>query len=135
MPKPVYLKLPSVERLWHPWHLWECYPAGFFEPPPIDYSGEEIYREFLSDSEAFAQGLRLVITGWKYSCEQNLTNPSMNRIAWLGQASACIVRHVPSCCRSGFSLLTPLEQTRANSLARKYLHKWLTAQKRKSRDT
>lgn len=37
-----------------------------------------------------------VVEEWKYSCEHNLTNESMNKIAYIGQAACCIYGGVPS---------------------------------------
>ncbi len=92
---------------------------------------EATYCEFLSNTPAFRDALRQVITQWKYSCEHYLTNNSMNRIAWLGQASLCYATGIPSTFRSGFNLLSEEQQNNANLLALEYLNKWLVANGRK----
>ena len=86
---------------------------------------EEEYMDFLRDEERFAAALERVVTEWRYSCEHYLTNAAMNRIAWLGQAAACLDAGLPSAFRGGFWLLTEDERERANEVALEYLNKWL----------
>lgn len=120
-----------MKRIYHTWEKWECYPAGFYEDkPPAGMTVKEAtqaYADFLRDTQAFSDALARVITEWKNSCEHYLSNENMNRIAWLGQASACIARGLPSVFRSGFHLLTLDEQRMANETALKFLNTWLTS--------
>lgn len=117
-------------RVFHTYEKWECYKAGFYNtthPTLSKAQCEEAYREFLSDLPKFESALNSVIEEWKHSCEHYLTNVSMNRIAWLGQASACYALGIPSAFRSGFSMMTSAGQGEADGLALKYLNHWLTA--------
>jgi hypothetical protein len=117
-----------MKRIYHPWHKWECYKAGFYNTrPPKNMSVEnakELYKNFLSDLIKFETALKMVIREWKYSCEHFLTNPVMNKIAWLGQASACISLGLPCKYRSGFYLLSKEEQIQANNKAFEYYEIW-----------
>lgn len=118
-----------TDRIYHTWDKWECYPAGFYEghlSGKTDDEAKEMYRAFLSDLDAFDKALRRVMAEWPKSCEHYLTNESMNRVAWLGQASACIALGLPSKYRSGYFLLTDQQQKDADALALEYLNKWLT---------
>lgn len=118
-----------MKRIYHTWDKWECYPAGFYEnKSKLDISSdqaEQMYAKFLSDSSAFEAALSRVVNEWKNSCEHYLSNENMNRIAWLGQASACIALGLPACHRGGFNLLSADEQLAANELALKWLNVWL----------
>lgn len=120
-----------MKRIFHTWDKWECYPAGFYESRPKENLAqrqcEEIYRELLRDIPAFDAALRRVITEWPVSCEHYLSNENMNRVAWLGQASLCIAKGIPSCFRGGFNRLTEGEKAAANNAALKYLNIWLDA--------
>lgn len=121
-------------RIFHTYDKWECHKAGFYNTTKDGMTKqqcEQAYRDFLSDSKAFADTLEKVISEWKHSCEHYLTNSAMNRIAWLGQAAACYALGIPSIYRGGFSLLTEEEQLRANEVALAYLNKWLVANNRK----
>lgn len=117
-----------MNRIYHPWVKWECYKSGFYDSMVPGRSSDEAktaYRDFLKDLGLFEMALKRVIFEWKFSCEHFLSNSSINRIAWLGQASACIQLGLPSCFRGGFKLLSDKEQELANALAEKYLNLWL----------
>lgn len=124
----------KTNRILHTWEDWECYKAGFYaERPPgglLQEEGEEIYAEFLSDLKRFGAALNGVISEWKNSCEHYLTNDRMNRIAWLGQASAAYATQMPSGCRGGYNRLSAEDRQKADELALEYLNKWLAANDR-----
>jgi len=87
----------AFERIYHRFEHWECFKAGFFK----NVSGDE--KKILSKkvTELFINPkkteifMRKVISEWIYSSEHNLTNISMNRVAWLGQSACCIYANVP----------------------------------------
>lgn len=111
-----------MERIYHTWDKWECYPAGFYEskPPNRQLSEEDcrnMYAEFLRDDLRFQNALIGVLNDWPNSCEHYLSNERMNRIAWLGQAAMCYATGVPSQFRGGFNRLSEAEQERANEIA------------------
>lgn len=120
-----------MKRIYHTWDKWECYPAGFYEnKPPGNMTPKDAvqsYAKFLMDTERFEAALDRVITEWKNSCEHYLSNECMNRIAWLGQAAACIDSGLPSCFRGGFNLLGQDEKRVANEAALLALNRWLVA--------
>ena len=120
-----------MERIFHTWEKWECYPAGFYnDKPPKGIEPEEceeIYREFLSNTDDFGATLEKVITEWKHSCEHYLSNPNMNRIAWLGQAALAHRYGIPSRFRGGYNLLSPEQQKAADDKALEYLNKWMVS--------
>lgn len=115
-------------RIYHPWWLWECYKAGFYSAiPPNGKTKEqckEEYAIFLSDIELFNYSMDEVIKTWKYSSEHFLSNPSINRIAWLGQSSMCLATGIPSTFRNGFFLLDDDKKIKANNAARIKLNDW-----------
>ena len=117
-------------RIYHTYDKWECYPSGFYEPAPPDgmtpQEANEAYTTFLRDIPRFERGLFRVLKHWGFSCEHYLSNETMNRIAWLGQAAMCIETRVPSGYRGGFNKLTPNEQKLANEAALHALNLWLT---------
>lgn len=117
-------------RVFHTYEKWECYKAGLYNTVKEGMKKnecQEAYRDFLSDTDKFAETLEHVITEWKCSCEHYLSNVAMNRIAWLGQASACYALGIPAVFRGGWQLLTDQQQTEANETALVYLNKWLIA--------
>lgn len=122
------------ERIFHTYEKWECFPAGFYASTKDGMTKsecEQYYAAFLSDIPRFEKALEGVITNWKNSCEHYLTNNSMNRIAWLGQASVCYESGIPSCFCSGFNLLSEAQQLAANKAALRFLNLWLEKNNRK----
>lgn len=116
-------------RYWHHVKMWECVKAGMYKSlPPSGMNAErarQAYAVFLADSARFRAALERVLVEWPISCQQFLSNEKINRIAWLGQASMCLETGVPCKFRSGFMLLTDLQQAEANAIADEALQVWL----------
>jgi hypothetical protein len=121
------------DRIFHTYEKWECQKAGFYASKvdgksKVDCESE--YAEFLRDSEAFRAAGMALIKEWKYSSEHYLTNKAMNRIAWMGQASACYARGLPSKYCAGFNQLTDEEQHTANLVALDCINAWMVENER-----
>ena len=118
-----------IQRIYHRWEQWEDYPAGFFnEQPPKGMTIEDCqqkYAEFLRDLKLFKKSAYRVIDEWPNATEHNLTNPNMNRIAWIGQSSVCIHYGIPAKYRGGYHLLTDREQLLADSTALEVINFWM----------
>lgn len=86
-----------MERIYHRYEYWECFKAGFFKT----VSGAERKElqkkviELFEDSEKTEIYMRKVVKEWFFSCEHNLTNNSLNRVAWLGQSACCLYAKIP----------------------------------------
>ena len=75
----------NVDRIFHTYEKWECYPAGFYENKPKDKSltddqCRQMYADFLGNLPRFEAALNRVLNEWPKSCEHYLTNDNMNRI-------------------------------------------------------
>ena len=117
-----------IRRVYHHWEKWEAVEAGMYDmSPPEGMSTDEAveaYTDFLADVPRFESAMQRVIVEWPISCEQFLSNVSINRIAWLGQASMCIDTGVPCVFRRGFSRLSGGQQKAANNAAALVLSNW-----------
>lgn len=124
-------KIPNENdetRIFHTYDKWECHKAGFYKNKKkgwTDQQCREMYVKILGNEKLFAKVLGKVISEWKYSCEHYLTNKSMNRIAWLGQAAVCYESGVPSAYSSAWEELDDNQKQKANKVALKYLNLWL----------
>src|ERR1700693_1871591 len=118
-----------MRRIWHSWDLWEDFQNNFYGGVVDDYPRDqtlELYASLLRDLPKFEDALKVITSEWKYSCEHNLTNEALNRIAYLGQASCALVYKVPhNVCMGGYNLLTEEEKAAADGTAKKYLDLWL----------
>lgn len=117
-----------MTRIFHPFDKWEDYKFNFYGGI-CEYDHDktlQTYANLLRNLNVFEDALKVIISEWKYSCEHNLSNESMNRIAYLGQAANALVNKVPhNVSMGGYNLLTKEEQTAADKLAEKYLNLWL----------
>lgn len=121
-----------MNRIYHTWDKWECYPAGFFEVnAPNGWTEDvchELYRVLLSDISEFKAIMTLVIRLWPNSCEHNLTNERMNRVAWMGQAALCYKHRIPARFRGGYHLLTDEQKQAADNAALEMINVWMATQ-------
>lgn len=118
------------DRVFHTFDKWECYRAGLYATTKDGMTRDEAeaaYADFLRDPARFGEALDHVVSNWKYSCEHYLTNTALNRIAWLGQASAAYALGLPAMFRGGYRMLTEEEQAKADELALIALNKWSVA--------
>jgi hypothetical protein len=114
-------------RIYHPYWLWEDYKAGFYE----NCSGEQkqIYIEkiikMFNDEKLTLENMFFVVDNWKYSCEHNLTNNSINSIAYIGQGACCVYCGAPSTITMEcWSKLSKDVQERADKNALQAIKRW-----------
>lgn len=115
-------------RIFHTYDKWENVEYNFYGTEHSKWSKlqcEHKYKELMTDLVEFKDTLLSVVNEWKNSCEHNLTNRSLNRIAWLGQAAMSYKYNIPCIYSSGFQLLSPEEQSNANIIALEILNSWL----------
>jgi len=115
-------------RIFHTYDKWECYKAGFYATKVDGLKKDECeqkFADFFKGDGVFDAALEKVTAEWVNSCEHYLTNTSMNRIAWLGQAAVCYCTGIPNKYSAGWFLLDEKTQNNANGIALKHLNKWL----------
>lgn len=109
-----------MQRIYHPYHLWEDYKAGFYDNVSGKNKEEMTIKvvEFFKDSDLVKEQMKSVLDRWNYSFEHNLTNESMNKVAYLGQASVCNYLGIPNTITmSAWSKVPKEKQQRANEIA------------------
>lgn len=122
------------DRIFHTYDKWECAKTSFYDSIKDGMSSQECqdaFAAFLKNIPLFEKILTKVTKEWKNSCEHYLTNKSMNRIAWLGQASVCYHLGIPSKFSAGWNQLSDKQQEEANQSALVALNNWLTSNNRK----
>jgi protoheme ferro-lyase len=116
-----------MKRIYHPYWLWEDYKAGFYDNVSGDQKQillKKVVEMFNSKSLTKENMLR-VINEWIYSCEHNLTNDSLNKIAYIGQGACCLYAGVPSTITmEAWSLLTNEVKERSNKIALDVINQW-----------
>lgn len=119
-----------MQRIYHTWDKWECYPAGFYanrspskEMTTVDC--KQAYADFLADIPRFNHAMECVLADWPNSCEHYLSNERMNRIAWLGQSAMCYDTGIPAVFCGGYFLLSEEQREAADQAALVILNRWL----------
>lgn len=109
-----------MERIYHRYELWECYKSGLYENNSGLNKEQCIQKvvELFSNEENTRIYMKKAIDEWTYSCEHNLTNTALNRIAWLGQAACCLYARIPyTITMEAWSHVSKENQNQANSIA------------------
>jgi len=123
-----------MKRIYHPWELWEDHKCGFYDNCSGEIKKTMIKHviEMFNSWELTILNMNKVVKEWPNSCEHNLTNESMNKIAYIGQAACCLYAKVPSSITmEAWSLLDKKIQERANKIAESVLETWVINQKHK----
>lgn len=121
-----------MKRIYHPYWRWEDYPNGFYDNCSGSVKESLIQKgiEMFNSQKLTRENMFRVVDEWKYSCEHNLTNPSMNQIAYIGQAACCIYASIPSTVTMElWSMLSKEVQQRANNDAQDALNHWISNNK------
>ena len=121
-----------MERIYHHFKYWEDHKHGFYDNcsgKERDIKIEKVLEMFNSE-QLTRENMTRVIDEWIYSCEQNLTNESMNKIAYLGQGACCLYAEVPSTVTmEAWSKLSKDVKDRSNRIANEVLNVWLSRNK------
>lgn len=116
-----------MRQVWHHYETWEEFNFGMWRLVSTEESRELLPKaiEFTGDHVLYGSYMRRVISEWPISCEHNLTNISMNRLAWVGHAACCLAIQCPeSVTRSAWKVLTHEQQHLANEQARLAVMQW-----------
>lgn len=81
--------------------------------------------ELMSDVDNFYEAMLRVVYEWKNSCDANLSNKGMNRVAWIGQSACAIHSNIPEeVTRVAWQELTDLNRHMANEKAELAIKVW-----------
>lgn len=123
------IPLKSKIRIYHPYWKWECFNSGFYkENAPFGKSKDDCESEFANyfkDLDKFNEDIDIIFDKWVNSCEHFLTNPSFNKVAWVGQACVCYSLGIPSKFKSGYRLVDKDQQEKANKLAKDKIEEYI----------
>ncbi len=88
----------EMKRIYHSWEKWEDYKAGFYNNASGKDKSKMIEKviELFTSPELTKEFMNKAIKEWYYSCEHNLTNNGMNKIAYIGQAACCLYAGIPN---------------------------------------
>jgi hypothetical protein len=112
----------KIKQIYHPYYLWEDYINGMWKKA-IKEQEQELITEsylFMRNHKLFGEAMNGVVNNWKYTCEHNLTDSSINHKAFLGQCAVCYQLGAPEyITRIAWSMLSENEKDLANKEAKK----------------
>lgn len=117
----------EIKRIYHSWEKWEDYKAGFYNNVSGKDKTEMIEKvvELFTNPELTERYMNKSIKEWFFSCEQNLTNNGMNKIAYIGQAACCLYARVPNLTTMfAWKSLDENTRLRSDNIAKKTILKW-----------
>lgn len=125
----------NMKRIYHHYEKWEDFKCGFYN----NITGENKEKLILKVIELFSNPaltetyMRKVINEWNYSCEHNLSNISLNRIAYIGQAACCLYASVPcTITMNAWNKIDIVYRDIADNIANKIIKEWEQNQKLKN---
>lgn len=114
-----------MQRIYHPVDLWEEIPANMWGE--VDNRNEYLDRAivFTSNHKLYGSYMNRVVREWRYSCENALTDPNLNRKAWVGHAAVALAFGCPEdITRKAWGRLTHEQQLLANAEAARSILWW-----------
>jgi hypothetical protein len=116
-----------IKQIYHPYSKWECGKNGMWEDV-LGVNADKLIElafRFTSNHVLYGEAMRKVIYKWKYSCENFLTDNSINRKAWLGHAACSLEHKIPeNIVRIAWKKLTDDQREKANLQAEKHIKEW-----------
>ena len=116
-----------MKRIYHHSNKWEDYHHGMYnEDKAARKERVQLAASILGNPAICEKAMRMVVDGWPIATEFNLSNASINRRAWLGQACCSIYAGVHEDeTREAWGLLTVAQRTTANAIATAGIKEWL----------
>lgn len=117
-----------MKQIFHHYEKWEEHHAGMWRKITNEQERKEHLQraiEFTGNAKLYGEYMLQVLDKWPISCEQNLSNSSVNRKAWIGHAATCIAINCPEdITREAWWTLSQDQQDEANSKAAEAIKKW-----------
>lgn len=116
-----------MTKVYHNFEKWEDYKCGLYRP--VERKQAAFFRasafSLLSSPNELYVAMKKVVSDWRFSSEENLTNLSLNRRAWLGQSACCHDYRTPEdLTREAWHLLSKEQQSMANFVADQVINFW-----------
>lgn len=116
-----------MKQVFYPYTMWEDFKNGMYDEVKEGRSERiQFAIECLSNPAICYEQMKRVTSEWKIATEQNLTNPTTNHQAWLGQSACNIYKGVKEDeTREAWGMLTREQRIEANKIADKVDREWV----------
>jgi len=118
----------KFKRVYHNYRDWEEIPANMWGEVVDAKEALDRAIDFTSDHKKYGQYMRRVIEEWPFSCENALTDPNLNKKAWIGHAACALAMNIPEdIVRKAWGFLTDEQRLLANKEAARAIQIWSLA--------
>jgi hypothetical protein len=116
-----------MKQIYHHYLKWEEHHAGMWQKVG-KVNADLLLKdaiEFMGNHKLYGQWMMKVVDEWPISCEQNLSDNSINKRAWIGHAACCLAINCPEyITRMAWHFLSLEQQDKANKEADKAILSW-----------
>ena len=114
-----------MNRIYHPYTMWEEVNYNMYGNYKNKEEGVQKVIDFFNNENEVRLYMERVVEEFKFSCQHNLTNPNMNKIAFIGQCAVALKHKIPNdITMKAWNFLTEEVQDRANKIAKQQLERW-----------
>jgi len=114
-----------MKRVYHPYWDWEEIQHNMWGSVGNRKAWLERAIAFTSDHKKYGRFMMRVVDEWPISCENALTDKSINRKAWVGHAAVSLAMECPEdITREAWGHLTDEQQFLANKKASRAIQAW-----------
>lgn len=115
----------KFERVYHPISAWEEVGANMWGEATNPKLALEDAIAFTGSHKLYGKWMKEVVKRWPISCENALTDSSLNRRAWIGHAAVALALNIPEdITRKAWGFLTDEQQLLANKAADRAICEW-----------
>jgi hypothetical protein len=115
----------KLTRVYRPVSEWEEIAHNMWGDVDDHRTALDRAVSFTGDHRLYGSYMRRVIEEWPVSCENALTDPVLNRKAWVGHAAVALALNIPEdITRKAWGLLTHEQRVLANKEAARAVRQW-----------
>lgn len=115
----------KFKRVYHDCRTWEEVAANMWGEATDSKSAFEQAVAFTGDHKLYGSYMMRVVREWPISCENALTDYSLNRKAWVGHAAVALALNIPEdITRRAWGHLTDEQRLLANREAERAIQQW-----------
>ena len=115
----------KLKRVYHPYCDWEELDHNMWGVVENRKKYLSKAKEFTADHKLYGRFMMRVVREWPVSCENALTDYSLNRKAWIGHAACALALECPEdIVREAWGYLNYEQQLLANKEAERAIQAW-----------
>lgn len=113
----------KLKQIYVPYYKWECYKNGMYLKG--DKNSLNTAIKFMNDVNSFSKAMSDVTRLWRFTMKNHLTNPNINKKAFLGQCAVFYKKQISeSVTKKAWKMLSENKKIEANNAAKLHIKNW-----------